>query len=119
VRSVYVHEAVLDMTPEDDVRAPGAAITVALCGSSDHEPPCPLAPHYTEAVRDGPVVRLRVLFAAEPSAEQEVRRRIEEALARGGLTASAGRATSWQLRACGPARVLRTERRQGRRLAAT
>jgi len=116
---VYVHEAVLDMTPEDDVRAPGAAVTVALCGAWDHEPPCPLAPHHTEAVRDGPGVRLRVLFAVEPSAEQEVRRRVEEALAQGRLTAPDGRTTSWQLRACGPARVLRTERRQGRRLAAT
>ena len=33
--------------------APGGAITVALCGSWDHEPPCPLAPHHTRAHRSG------------------------------------------------------------------
>ena len=32
------------MEPDADVRAPGAAVTVVLCGHWDHEPPCPLAP---------------------------------------------------------------------------
>jgi hypothetical protein len=114
---VYVHEAVLDLAPDDDVGAPGAAVTVALCGSWDHEPPCPLAAHHTNAVRDGPVVRLRVLFAAEPSVVPEVRRTIEAALRGGRLAVGDGPASQWLLRASGPGRVRGTERRQGRRLA--
>ena len=34
--------------PADD-GAPGAAVTVALCGHWEHPPPCPLAPHHTRA----------------------------------------------------------------------
>jgi hypothetical protein len=81
-----------------DARAPGAAITVALCGHWDHEPPCPLAPHSTDAQLSGDQVRLRVLFAAEPVAEGEVRRRIEAALSEPGLTGPDGVTTHWQLR---------------------
>ena len=36
------------MEPHADVRAPGAAVTVALCGHWEHEP-CPLAPHHVSA----------------------------------------------------------------------
>ena len=107
------------MTPDDDVRAPGAAVTVALCGSWDHEPPCPLAPHHTEALRDGSGVRLRVLFAAEPSAEREVRQKVEDALAQGRLTVGDDRTARWRLRTSRPGRDRRSERDHGRRLAAT
>lgn len=81
-----------------DVRAPGAAITVALCGHWEHQPPCPLAPHHTGAQRSDGQVRLRVLFAAEPSAEAEVRHRIEAALSQASLTGPDGVVTRWQLR---------------------
>src|SRR5580704_15625066 len=94
VRQAYVHDAVVTMEAGGDERAPGAAITVALCGHWEHEPPCPVAPHNTDAhrcedqrcadqrcadqscadqscadQRAGDQVRLRVLFAAEPAAE--------------------------------------------------
>ena len=36
----------------DETRT-GGAITVALCGSWTHEPPCPLAPHHTRVQRSG------------------------------------------------------------------
>ncbi len=49
VRHAFVHEAILTMGAAGDERAPGAAITIALCGRLDHEPPCPLAPHHTAA----------------------------------------------------------------------
>jgi len=78
------------MEPGGDVRAPGGAITVALCGHWEHEPPCPLAPHSTGAQRSGDQVRLRVLFATEPSAEAEVRGRIEAALSQDGLAGPDG-----------------------------
>jgi hypothetical protein len=71
VRRAFVHDAVVTMEAGGDVRAPGGAITVALCGNWEHEPPCPLAPHSTDAQRSGGQVRLRVLFAAEPTAEAE------------------------------------------------
>ena len=76
----YAHDAVLTMDPAGDVRAPGGAITIALCGHWEHEPPCPLAPHHTRADRDGDRVRLHVLFATAPDREAEVRARIEAAL---------------------------------------
>ena len=43
-RTAYAHDAVVILDPGGDSRAPGGAITVALCGHWDHEPPCPLAP---------------------------------------------------------------------------
>ncbi|OLT19914.1 hypothetical protein BJF78_10090 [Pseudonocardia sp. CNS-139] len=97
MRRAYVHEATVTMDPGGDERAPGAAVTVALCGHWDHAPPCPLAAHHTAATRDGADVRLRVLFAAEPADEAEVRARIGDALA-----------ARWRLRSSGPA-VLRED----------
>jgi len=102
VRQAYVHDAVVIMEAGGDERAPGAAITVALCGHWEHEPPCPLAPHSTSAERSGDQVRLRVLFAAEPTAEAEVRRRIDAALSGGDLTLPDGGTTRWQLRSTQP-----------------
>lgn len=111
MRQAFVHDAVVTMEPGGDVRAPGAAITVALCGHWDHEPPCPLAPHSTGAQRSGDQVRLRVLFAAEPTAEAEVRRRIEAALSHGSLTGADGVTTGWQLRSTQPG-LLRNDEAQ-------
>ena len=79
----YAHDAILIMDPDGDVRAPGAAITTALCGHWEHQPPCRLAAHHTEAERYGDEVRLHILFATEPEREDEVRRRIDGALTMG------------------------------------
>lgn len=98
MRQAFVHDAVVTMAADGDVRAPGAAITVALCGHWDHEPPCPLAPHHTDAQRSGDTVRLRVLFATEPMAETDVRSRIDAALSGACLTGPDGVTTRWQLR---------------------
>jgi hypothetical protein len=105
MRHAFVHDAVVTMGADGDVRAPGAAITVALCGHWDHEPPCPLAPHHTDAQRTGDQVRLRVLFAAEPAAEAEVRSRIDAALSGSSLTGPDGVTTHWQLRSAQPGRL--------------
>ncbi len=102
MRQAFVHDAVVTMEPDGDVREPGAAITVALCGHWEHEPPCPLAPHSTDAHRRGDQVRLRVLFAAEPAAEAEVRRRIEAALSQGGLPGPDTATRHWQLDSARP-----------------
>jgi hypothetical protein len=68
MRQAYAHEAVLWMAADGDERAPGAAVTVALCGRWDHEPPCPLASHFIDVVRDDGEVRLRILFTTAGAA---------------------------------------------------
>jgi hypothetical protein len=80
MREAYAVEAVLEMSPEADTRAPGAAITTSLCGSSEHEGPCRLAPHHTSA-----------------ELEEHVRSRILAALSTGPLASAQGEATDWRL----------------------
>jgi hypothetical protein len=118
MRDLFAHDAVLAMASDEDLRAPGGAITLALCGSWEHDPPCPLAPHHTAAERDGDLVRLRVLFAAEPTDEPEVRRRITEALTPGHLVTPGGDAARWRVVSEGPGPVRPDEAEHGRRLAA-
>jgi len=83
MRQVYAHDAVVRMGPTDDPDAIGAAVTVALCGHWEHDPPCPLAPHATRAERNGGQVQVRTLFATGANLEMEVRRRIDHALTSG------------------------------------
>ena len=116
MRQAFVHDAVVTMEADGDARAPGAAITVALCGHWDHEPPCPLAPHSTDAQRSGDQVRLRVLFAADPTAEAEVRRRIEAALSQASLTGPDGVTARWQLRNAQPGLLRDDEAEHAERL---
>ena len=118
MREVFVHEAVITMAADADERAPGAAITIALCGSWEHEPPCPLAPHHTAADRAGDEVRLRVVFATEPSSEAEVRTRINAALAEGTRTDPDGKRSQWRLDQAYPANLTPEELDLGRRIAA-
>jgi hypothetical protein len=116
VRQAFVHDAVVGMEAGGDVRAPGAAITVALCGHWEHEPPCPLAPHHTTAERSGETVRLRVLFAAEPAAEADVRGRIEAALSRAALDGPDGVTTRWRFHGARPGVVRMDEAEHAERL---
>jgi hypothetical protein len=115
MRQAFAHEAFLVMEPEADERAPGASVTVALCGHWDHEPPCPLSPHYVHADQVGDELRVRVLFAAEPETESEVRRRIDLALA-GRWQFPDGFTTPWQLRGSRPDEVSPQERTHAERL---
>ena len=96
------------MEPHADVQAPGAAVTVALCGHWDHKPPCPLAPHHVSAADDDEL-RVRILFAAEPDKEDEVRHLIEQALS-GQLKFPDGFTTPWQLRASWPSEISAEEK---------
>jgi hypothetical protein len=117
VRRPYAHEALLAMDPGGDERAPGAAVTLALCGSWEHPPPCPLAPHHTRAERDADgALRVRVLFAAEPADEERVRTLVEAALDGGAVdTPDGGRAT-WRRVSGGPSEVRPGEREHAGRL---
>lgn len=104
------------MTAGGDPDAVGAAITVELCGHWDHEPPCPLAPHHIHNERHADDVSLRILFAVETDREEEVRRRIDEALARGRQETPEGFTARWQLVRSAPAAVRESEREHGARL---
>ncbi len=104
------------MDSDGDPRAPGGAITVALCGHWDHQPPCPLAPHHTSTDRVGDVVRLRVLFAAEPDLADEVHRRIDNALQSGSLRGPDGVVTRWALVSSGESVVSVDEQDHAERL---
>ena len=116
MREAYAHDAVVSMAPDGDVRAPGGAVTVALCGRLDHEPPCPLAPHHTAAERDGDAVRLRILFATDPERAGDVRSAIDDALRAGTFDGPDGRTTTWRLRESAPAAISPAERDHAERL---
>ncbi|ONH61882.1 hypothetical protein CcI49_03480 [Frankia sp. CcI49] len=117
MRQAFAHEALVEMPSDADIHAPGAAVTVALCGHWDHPPPCPDAPHHTAAVRTPDGVRLRILFATEPPGELPVRRRIEEALRAGWLRGPDGTVTRWRLLGCNASSVTAAETAHGARLA--
>jgi hypothetical protein len=116
VRHTFAHDAILAMAPDGDENAPGAAITVALCGSWKHEPPCPLAPHHTRAHRSGGTLMLRLLFAAEPEDEQRVRDLVDAVLERGWGDGPDGARTPWLLLEAGPSEVRIEEEGHARRL---
>lgn len=103
MRSVFAHQAVLFMTAEADIGAPGAAVTSVLCTHWGRQRPCSLAPHHAHAVRDGVEVRIRVVFAVDPAHEGAVRCRIERALATVHLCGPGATNTQWQLRNCAAA----------------
>ena len=114
LRQAFAHDAVLALDPAGDDRAPGGA--VALCGSVSHEPPCPLAPHHTDARLDGNEVTLRILFAAAPEDESRVRSLVDDALADGEGAAPDGVRTSWRLLRSSPSPVRPEEREDADRL---
>ncbi|MEV6527490.1 hypothetical protein AB0M43_36750 [Longispora sp. NPDC051575] len=109
MRQVFVVEAVLEMAADADLRAPGGVVTIALCGSFTHDPPCPVAPHHTETTRtaaagdqgagDGAVLS-RTVFTVEPADEGQVRDTITAALSTGRLRDPEGTVTCWRLLHC-------------------
>lgn len=112
----FAHDAVIGPDGVGDLRGPGGAVTLELCGSWDHEPPCPVAAHHTDAEAVGDEVRLRILFACDSTAEAAVRTRIDAALARGTVTGPDGVTTSWRLLRSGPGAVREDERAHADRL---
>jgi hypothetical protein len=116
MRVIYAHDAVVEMSPASDPRAIGAAITVSLCGDWQHEPPCPMAPHHTRTESGAREVRVRTLFAAEPTLERAVRRRIDEALDVGRVQMPEGQTAEWKVLTSQPGVVREDEREHGDRL---
>jgi hypothetical protein len=117
VRTTYAHEANLLLEPGADEREPGAAVTVALCGSWEHAGPCPLAPHHTAVDRDAEHLVVRILFATEPEAEEAVRQKISAALAVGRLPLPPDERPGWRLLHHGAVDVADDERDHAARLA--
>lgn len=112
----FVHEVVVRIAADADIRAPGAAVTAALCGHWEHEPPCPVAPHHTEADRIGADVTLRILFAAGVEEADMVRQGIDRGLAAGRLLGPDGVSTRWQMLGSHPSVVSDAEADHARRL---
>ena len=95
MREGFAHDATVVVAPDGDPDAVGAAITIALCGHWEHDPPCRW-PHVTEVVaRTDETVTIRTLFACEPGEAVAVRARISAALETG----------DWVVRDQGPAPV--------------
>ena len=92
MRQAFAHQARVRLLEGGDERAPGAAVTVALCGYWEHEPPCRV-PHRTDAASSDDDLVVRVLFACDPGDEVDVRTRVEEALAAGELPVPAPNST--------------------------
>ena len=97
----YVHQASVTLEPGGDPAALGGAVTVALCGSLEHDGPCTW-PHHSSSEPDGELTRLRTVFRVEAADEPGVRRRIGAALATGSQTGPDGATTRWTLLASGP-----------------
>ena len=71
----FVQEAELELNAGTNPAAVGAAVTVALCGHWEHEGPCRW-PHNNRI--DGQM--FRTIFVAAVEEEEEIRRRIRDAL---------------------------------------
>jgi hypothetical protein len=119
MRRVFAHEAVLAMAPQGDSRAPGGAVTVGLCGHWEHEPPCPFAPHHTNASWVGSDLHVRILFAVEPEREDEARSRIDDALRCERLEGPDGQETRWHVLSTGRSELVEHEIDHAQRLAAS
>ena len=109
--TAFVQESVVTLSPDTDPGAPGAAITVALCGSAQHDGPCPLSPHGTTARRNSDELRLRTVFVVAPELEDQVRRSIADALATAELDGCA-----WHFRSSSAAELTDDERATGARI---
>jgi hypothetical protein len=107
MRQAFAHQGLIELAEGGDERAPGAAVTVALCGHWEHEPPCPV-PHRTDVAAHPDGLAVRVLFACEEADEAAVRASVQRALAEGELPVPAADdapAARWRLLRSGPGEI--------------
>ncbi len=116
MRRIFAHRASLRLVAGADPRAPGAAVTVALCGHWEHDGPCRWPHLATVAGRSGDALALRVLFAADPGDEPEVRLRITGAL-RAGRLPNAPTPSGWTVLDDGPDELVPGDAEDASRLA--
>jgi hypothetical protein len=101
MRSGFAHEALIELVPGADEQAPGAAVTVALCGHWEHEGTCRWPHNSSVDIRAGQSLRLRVVFACTAEDEPAVRQLIGAALDHGRVGAEPG-TSRWAVTAQGP-----------------
>jgi len=83
------------LEPGSDKRAPGGAVTVALCGHWDHDGPCRW-PHHSTITSDlGGHHRLIIEFDAQEDEKDMVRAKIDTAVIHGQLTGPDGVVSTW------------------------
>lgn len=109
MKEAFVHCARVILQPEADPAAPGGAVTMALCGSWDHEGPC-CWPHHTKAAWVDDRGELRVIFVAEPAEEAAIRKLIDEALEGGRCLGPDGKLSRWTLSDSSPGVLAPSER---------
>jgi hypothetical protein len=111
---VLAHIAELQLSPGADQRAPGGAVTVALCGTWEHEGACRW-PHLTECeARGADRIRVRVVALAPADDVDDVRRSLVAALHTGTLDGPHGR-SDWQVLSDAPDDVTDADDVWGRR----
>ncbi|MGB0646565.1 MAG: hypothetical protein ACPGQS_05275 [Bradymonadia bacterium] len=95
---LYPHSSTFLIRLEDggDVRAPGGAVTLELCGSWSHEGECRY-PHFTSANNEGAEVRITVDFSAPTAEIPQITERIKNAIRRGTLVGPDGNVTTWRV----------------------
>jgi hypothetical protein len=103
-----VHQADITFAPGADARAPGGAVTIALCGSWDHEGSCRW-PHQTSVEVSTTPATVRVVYVVDDEELGHVRRMIESALTSGD---------DWDTLAIGEATLTADETTLTRRLRA-
>jgi len=107
MRQAFAHEARIQLLDGGDERAPGAAVTVALCGHWEHEPPLRV-PHRTDVTSSEDDLAVRVLFACDPADEGDVRVLVDRALGGGELPVPApdgARPSRWRLLRSAPGEI--------------
>ena len=74
-----MYEAELDVPPGTDPRAPGGAVTVALCGHWEHDGPCRW-PHHSAIDTDVAPARLCTVFVCGEDEVDAVHGAIDDAV---------------------------------------
>lgn len=95
MRKVFVHEVRVRLGSGADPAAVGGAITQALCGDWDHQPPCEF-PHHTSTTDQDGVLVARTVVSSPRRRERFVRRLIDVRLSTGIITGPDGQVSTWQ-----------------------
>jgi hypothetical protein len=90
------YSSIIVLEGDADEHAPGAAITMELCGHWEHDGDCRW-PHHTAYERSGNELSLTCAFEAPEHEVEEVRDRIELALDRGELAGPDGQVSRWSV----------------------
>lgn len=92
----FVHAAHVRLAPGGDERAPGGAVTTALCGHWEHEGACRW-PHHTDFERrDSQDIQIRIVVGCREDERAAVQATIVEALDAATLDGPTG-VTTWSV----------------------